>query len=173
MSGLSKMISLIVLSSALLISSALAQSVNITGRVVESGTSTDIAGAKVALLEVPSLTTTTDANGDFVLGGGATALTPKATSEVSVHEIALSGSRLSVNTGVHPTHVTVDVFSLLGRHRPGEHGPGQGRQTRMGRDKIAGFKMGIREFRAFFEKAALLKGGLPLQKARSGKRHRR
>jgi hypothetical protein len=92
-----------------------AQSINITGSVVDDGTSAGIANAKVLLLEVPSCTTRTDANGNFALSLGSSATRPQVMPAVSVYQIALSGNRLSVNAPAKPAEIVVDVFTILGK----------------------------------------------------------
>jgi hypothetical protein len=104
----------VVLSSAALLFAVNAQSVNITGSVVDNGTSAGIANAKVSLIEVPSCTTRTDANGQFTLSA-STAIRPRVVAAVSGHAMALSGNHLTVNADAPSTGIVVDVYTILGR----------------------------------------------------------
>jgi hypothetical protein len=113
MSRASGQTAMVILSSALLCFTVNAQSINITGSVVDNGTSTGIANAKVILVEIPSCTTRTDANGNFTLSG-STATEPPVTISKSGYNVALSGNRLLVNTAGHSIGITVDVFTILG-----------------------------------------------------------
>jgi hypothetical protein len=97
-----------------------AQTINITGTVVDNGTAQGIANAKVALIEVPACTTRTDANGAFTLGGvtavrGFGISLPHNVAPVSMAAIRLSGNRLTVETQKNSAPIMVDAFTVLGQ----------------------------------------------------------
>jgi hypothetical protein len=111
---LSGLAALVMLGSASFWITASAQSINITGSVVDNGTSAGIANAKVALLEFPGTTALTDANGAFTLNG-STATQPQKMQAGSGRNIALSGNRLTVNADAQPDAIVVDVYTVLGQ----------------------------------------------------------
>jgi hypothetical protein len=94
-----------------------AQSVNITGSVVDNGTSAAIVNAKVTLVEFPACTTRTDANGKFTLSKDEnTRMIPRAAAALlPATRIALSGNRLAVQAGSEPAPVSVQVFDMMGK----------------------------------------------------------
>jgi hypothetical protein len=104
----------IVLASVSLWFTANAQAINITGSVVDNGTSAGIGNAKVTLVEFPSCTTRTDANGAFTLSA-ATATRPQTMPLASGRTMVLSGNRLTVNADAQMTTIIVDVYTILGR----------------------------------------------------------
>ena len=90
-----------------------AQSINITGTVVDSGTSQNIAGALVKLTEYPQITTTTAANGTFTLAGSATAVRADRSLNLSA-AVSIQGDRLTVAAANQGDVVKVEVFNSLG-----------------------------------------------------------
>ena len=75
-----------------------AQTINITGSVVDSATSAAISGASVNLAEYPSVFTTTNASGTFTLSANATgAAVPPPPSSLSDH-YSLRGNCLTITT---------------------------------------------------------------------------
>jgi hypothetical protein len=93
--------------------SAWAQTISITGTVVDNASSQGIANAKVKLVEFPGCTTRTDATGAFTLGGTASASHSKNAINL-IDKISLRDNALSIKVSNNQIPITVDVFNLLG-----------------------------------------------------------
>jgi hypothetical protein len=105
-----------------------AQTINVTGTVVDSATSQGISGALVKLVEYPQFTTTTASNGSFTLAGTAVgALSPRITAHTE-NNILLDGNTLTITGVVDSKRASVDVFKSDGKRIfhaeqfPGEKG---------------------------------------------------
>jgi hypothetical protein len=94
--------------------SASAQTVNITGTVVDSSTSSGITGATVTLVELPGITATTASNGAFTLSGTATSLVSPQLIAVSNPTIDIKENSLTISGLSYSSPAMVDVFSSNG-----------------------------------------------------------
>lgn len=99
------------------VSIACAQStttVDMSGTVNDSKSGAAIAGATVTLANNPTLTTTTNNNGEFHLTGTATGV--RAKSDMLKQGMSLSGTNLSFTVLENNAAVAIDVFNLKSEH---------------------------------------------------------
>jgi len=92
-----------------------AQSIGITGTVVDSSSSQGIANASVRLIEYPQFTATSIANGSFTLSGTVTAAigAPSPSQPPSIG-VELQGATVKIRRERDAGSVTVDAFTCDG-----------------------------------------------------------
>ncbi|MDB5048811.1 MAG: lam16B [Fibrobacteres bacterium] len=90
-------------------------SVDISGTVNSAKGGAAVAGAKVFLAGNPSITTTTDASGNFhLVGSGAVGV--RNGKQAGKAELSFKGTELSFTVPENNTPVTVDIFNLKSEH---------------------------------------------------------
>jgi hypothetical protein len=89
-------------------------SINITGTVADSATSTGIAGANVKLVEYPQIIATTSSNGGFALTGAVAGVQPLKQQFSKCGEIRLDDKKLTIAGIDEPASVKIDVFLTNG-----------------------------------------------------------
>ncbi len=90
----------------------LAATVSLTG-TVKNNAGTGLAGVKVSLVKLKTLSATTDAQGAFSLTG--TKAAPLESSKISQFKISLAGNMLVISPAFENVSGAVDIFSSSGR----------------------------------------------------------
>jgi hypothetical protein len=89
------------------------EDVTLSGTVKKTGTTAGLSGVNVSLSKVPSLSTTTDADGKFIITGKASVRTqPK---QVPSMQFNLKGDRIIFSPVSGNAPVKIDLFSASGR----------------------------------------------------------
>lgn len=91
-----------------------AQSINITGTVVDSTTSQGIAGALVELGEIQACSTRTNTSGTFTLSYTSKIIQSADGQTRSQGKISINGKVLSITGIFSATPVTIDVYNCKG-----------------------------------------------------------
>jgi hypothetical protein len=95
--------------------SSAAQTINITGTVLDSSNSQPISGATVALLEFPQFTAITASNGTFALQGTPVSVRSDITYNSTREIVLLDGGSLSITNAKTFSPVEIDVYEGNGK----------------------------------------------------------
>jgi len=91
-----------------------AQTINLTGTVIDSATSSGISQAKVSVVEIPQCTTRTLANGNFTLTYASTASGSALSGTIASAAIELKGNMLSISGISRSSLVKAFVYNSAG-----------------------------------------------------------
>lgn len=139
------------------------QTIAVTGTVVDSTTSSPIAGAMVSLVEYPEFTANTATDGAFALSG-TVALLQVPASGAKRPVLTLAGNNLSIETSPSDGKVVAEAFDNRGARVYHAESPphGSGQVVFTGFRKLKGFyfikvKVGSSEYRFTANRAGLAK----------------